>query len=736
MASAPTSGAVAEPPKLGDLAAASPIASAGTAAWLCVIPCAIVVLLAILFLGPPLGSLVHGGGEHRFLPSYAYLARPEPTEQGRYLVALSAPLLLSLATATVVRLRLRLSSRVQRTGVIAAQLTAIALVAICIREQLAAEYGPVHLFVQAVTTWRYLTPATLAFAAAFALLTPAALRPAAVRRVARRSLRRSATRGGAVAATLAATAATAIWLLHAVHTDDSIANAPASLWFHMTFTLDEAFAIINGRTPLVDFSSQYASLLSWVGALAMLAFGKTTLVFTIAMCTLTCIGLLAMYDVLRRVTRSPLAALVLYLPFLATSLYKVRGTAVNRDTFATYFGAFPLRFAGPYVLAWLTIRQLEQRGERAGSWSLFAVAGLVLLNNFEIGLVALGASIAAIVWARPPDRSRLLRLGAHAGAGLVVALALVCALTLIRAGSWPRLWRLWDYVELYSRGSFGMLPMHPTLGLHVAIYVTYVAAIATATVRTVSGAPNRLLTAMLAWSGVFGLGAGSYFVGRSHMEALITTFSAWALAIALLTAVVVPWLLAATPRRPSLGALLVLFGFGIAICSLAQTPAPWSQLARFDAPFTASMGSFLERPLEPEDRSATRRFVSSVPDGHGRFVVRPGAPVALLMLIGHRVADAYGLVDVSPYTGLSSMETEERVEATIDALRDAGGSTVVVPRDADTRIFLVLARNGFRVVSRTGGLLPFGPGRPVRGVAVVPWQETYVTKWVDVRHRG
>ena len=132
MASAPTSGAVAEPPKLGDLAAARPIASAGTAAWLCAIPCAVVVLVAILFLGPPLGTLIHGGGEHRFLPSYDHLVRPEPTEQGRYLVALSAPLLLSLATATVVRLRLGLSLRAQRIGVVAAQATAVALVAICI----------------------------------------------------------------------------------------------------------------------------------------------------------------------------------------------------------------------------------------------------------------------------------------------------------------------------------------------------------------------------------------------------------------------------------------------------------------------------------------------------------------------------------------------------------------------------------------------------------------------------
>jgi hypothetical protein len=93
------------------------------------------------------------------------------------------------------------------------------------------------------------------------------------------------------------------------------------------------------------------------------------------------------------------------------------------------------------------------------------VGGLVALNNVDVGVPALGATLAALLW----------------------------------GGSGPTM---------------------PLLGLHVAIYLTYVAAIGTATVRAVRGEDGRLLTGLLAWSGVFGLGVGAYFAGRSTPDDL------------------------------------------------------------------------------------------------------------------------------------------------------------------------------------------------------------------------
>ena len=120
----------------------------------------------------------------------------------------------------------------------------------------------------------------------------------------------------------------------------------------------------------------------------------------------------------------------------------------------------------------------------------------------------------------------------------------------------------------------------PKIGIFLVVYVTFAAAIAAAAVRLVRRAEDVVLTAMLAWIGVFGLIAGAYFAGRSHPQVLIDLFSPWALALVLLTIVAVRALAARDWRAPAPAELAVLFGFGLAVCSLAQTPAPWSQVAR------------------------------------------------------------------------------------------------------------------------------------------------------------
>ena len=50
--------------------------------------------------------------------------------------------------------------------------------------------------------------------------------------------------------------------------------------------------------------------------------------------------------------------------------------------------------------------------------------------------------------------------------------------------------------------------MLPVIGISTVIYLTYVAAIRVATVRAVNGEPDRLMTGLLVWSGIFGLGVG------------------------------------------------------------------------------------------------------------------------------------------------------------------------------------------------------------------------------------
>lgn len=702
------------------------------AAWLCAIPCTLLVGLAAWLLGPPIGHLMAPPASgYTFTPEFAKVVHPEPTEHARYLIALTLPVAISLATFASPRWLRRLPAQLVDQGVLSVQALLAALVVACYVAQTRIRFGPVYTQDHGVLQMSYFTARTLLAGSAIAGAALATIWLERPRTVALALLRDSRTKRAA--ALSLAVLATALWILHAVETDRTLANAPMDMRFNFAFTLDETFALLNGLTPLVDFTAQYGSLWPFVVALPMLALGKTVLVFSIAMCTISALALLSIYGVLRRVARSAAGALLLYLPFLATSLFSVLGEPTNHSTVGTYYAIFPLRYAGPYFLALLTARLIARGVRPLAVYALFLAGGLTILNNLEFGVPALGASVAAIAWTSAgAPRSRLRQLALVAGGGLVTALALVSLLTLVRAGSLPQLGRLTDFARLFGVAGFASMPVASLLGLHLAIYLTHVGAIVAGTVRALRREADRTLTGMLVWAGVFGLGSGSYWIGRSHPLPLKFLFSAWALTLALLTIVVVRDL--AQRRRISIAAALVLLGFGVAACSLAQTPTPWKEAARFDSAYIPTEESDNgPRPLAPSTNPATRRFVATIADGPGRFVYERGAPIAIMLRTGHRVADAYGVRNVSPYTGIDSTPTVERVEVVLDALERAGGNTLILPNPLDPGIFPALERRGFRLVTHRG--LDRYDAKVPHSDAVMPlWPYGYVLKWVDTRH--
>jgi hypothetical protein len=441
--------------------------------------------------------------------------------------------------------------------------------------------------------------------------------------------------------------------------------------------------VLDGRSPLVDFAAQYGSLWPYLLAAAMTLLGTSVGVFTALTTVLTGAALLAVYAVLRRLVTSATAALLLFAPFLATALYKMNGSFENRFSLATLTSMFPLRLAGPFLLLWLVARHLDGARPRA-RWPLFLAAGLVVLNNVEFGLTAAAATLAALMWATRPSRPELGRIAREAGVGLAAALVLVSALTLLRAGSLPHLGMLVRYSDLFAGSGFGMFAMIPTIGVSTVVFLTYVAAIGTATVRALDGAfdgaRDRLLTGLLAWSGVFGLGIGAYYAGRSHPEVLINMFPAWALSVVLLTVVVLRDI-AGTRRAPAPTAVLCLVCFAVLVCSLAQTPNPVGQLRRLD-------------------RTTAVRLVMPTAVAFIRGQTRPGERVAILASAGHRLALKAGVTDVTPYTGIESMPTQEQLEETLRALRQAGGHKVITPVEGQIpEVVQAVEHAGFRVAA-------------------------------------
>jgi hypothetical protein len=620
------------------------------AAWLAAAPCALLVVAIVLALGPRLGeALFTPQSVPSFWPQLVAggALRPEPTEHARYLLALLGPLLLVAATALGAG---RLPSD-RRTALLArvGQAALLAAAAGCLIGQHVLRSGSPEALPRVYFTWATLVIACLVAAAIVAVVRNAALLER-VRPVVRE------TSGRRIAALALAVVFVVLSLLPAINTEGSIGTSDVALFVNIPFWLDETFGVLDGRAPLATFEPQYSQLWPYVAAAAMSIFGASYTVFAAAMATASGAAMLAVFATLRRIVRRSLLALALFVPFVATSCFLEAGSIDNRWSAANAFSMFPMRYGGPYLLLWLTVRQLDGARPR-GRAALFAVAWVVAINNVEFGVPAFAACLAAVLATAGRPTWRLAgRLARELLLGLAAALVLVSALTLLVAGRLPDadVGRLFVFSRLYGVYGFGNLPISPAVGVHLAIYGTYAAAIAVAAVRALEGRDEPALTGALAWAGVFGLGTGAYFTGRSHPDVLVSLFSPWALALALLAVVAVRSMVARPSRLPSPAELAVLLGIGIAVCSVVQTPRPWQEARRI-----------AQSTPTPAFRSlAQERFVADA--------TRPGERIAILGPLGHRIAYDVGVVDAMPYATLESMPTRELLDGMLAGLQREG----------------------------------------------------------------
>lgn len=598
-------------------------------AWVALAPCALAALVAIVVLGPPLGHVLFPapGANGLWPPGWeAAQGHPEPVKQARYLLALVAP----LALAGAVLWGARQAPALRPATIQAVRWTSQGLAGAFVLLAFLGQYN-------ALPGQRRLPhdfgPATLAVAAALVLATLVALRgrvvPSQLARLARE------TPSWRVAGVAIAALAAALWLIEGVTTERLVDDIGSMDW-----TLNDAYGVLNGRTPLVDLHLLYAKLLPYPAALVLAIFGRTTLVYTLFMGLLSVLALVGVYALFRRLLGSSLPALGLFVPFVALSDI---GHTMTLDAM------WPMRYGGAYLMAWLTARHLDRRGPRR-AWVLFLIGGLVAINDLEFGMAALVGSVAALLAARPPRSLRAVApLARDAAGGLLGAVALVTLATLVRAGAPPHPSILFEWPRIFGRlGSFSM--SMPLVSLHLAIYATFVATIAVAAVRVARSAADTLLTGMLAWSGIFGLLAGSYYVGRSDNVKLVSMFSAWAFALVLLAIVVGRALAARGWRRPTLAEALVLFGFALAVCSIVHVPSPVHQLERL----TASLPGPVYNP-------AAERFV-------GAHTHR-GEKVVILLPMSFRIAEDLGLDNVSPYGTQEALVTRWQLQDVIDAAR-------------------------------------------------------------------
>jgi hypothetical protein len=623
-------------------------------AWLGAIAAAAVLAAAFAWLAPALADLYPSPSQH-FFQTWAVKVNPEPLEDVRAMLALATPF--AVALGVLLLGTGRPPTRSLDPPIVGVQIAGVTLIALCVLRQphaliLAPDYLQPYLLsgpnlIAGVLIGVVITAFLLRWSGPPPKLLP--------------TLRRLAGRPRLVLALAALI--TLVFLLPAVITDATVGHN--GIWTSRDVGLhaEDYLAVVNGRTPLVDYIGEYANLLPFAVAPMLAGFGSSVTAFTVLMSALSAVAFLAVFGVFAEVTRRPWLALALFVPFLALSLFPWHDDGPYRQFDGNYYAILPDRLLGPFLLAWLCA--LTVRGRRVPGWTLFLLAGLTAINNSEFGLGALIASALALMLGSErsiPLSRRLLDLCRSAAIGLAAAVAIVCTVTLVRTGSFPDPALLNYYSRLVLRQSFGLLPM-PSLGLHWAMYATYAGALVAATVRYVRREPDRTLTAMLAFAGAFGLISGMYYVGRSNELQLMILFPVWSLCLALVAWGAAGALRSARGdtvrlRRLLIPAAAALIGFGVMVSAIYRVSPPWRQVRRIQETGPSSY-----------DLPNAQRFIESHTHTGDRVLVL-GTPV------DHRLADRAGVINVSPLNSLIALISSGEAERSLDQLQDDHGTQV------------------------------------------------------------
>lgn len=242
-------------------------------AWIALLPCSALAVASIVLLGPPLGHVLFAPGSDALWPAgwWEATGHAEPTKHARYLLAVLAPILLAAAVLVGTRRGAALPPRIARALVVTSQAAVAGCVAaLLLRQNVLYDVGqpapPVFGLVSA------------AVAAALVSIGLFALRRRAVAARVAELVRETPTRRAVTLAVVVALTAT--WLLKVLMTDKLTGDL---VGLNIPFTMNDASAVLNGRTPLVDYHAIYAKLLPYSTALMFAAFGSTIFVFTLWM---------------------------------------------------------------------------------------------------------------------------------------------------------------------------------------------------------------------------------------------------------------------------------------------------------------------------------------------------------------------------------------------------------------------------------------------------------------------
>ncbi len=254
------------------------------------------------------------------LPGFRFF--PEPQEQRAYLVLLTAPLVLAFGTLLLQRALREHPTWSPRLlpAAVAGQVFLLLLV-------IPSGVAQIHIAA-------YFSRISVALALIAAVLCATAVvdpKFAAWLQAVTRAVRRRGRFTRAWTATVAGLATLAVTV--GLYNEQNIGLAPAATWYHLNFTMEEYAAVLNGATPLVDFTPQYNFVLPYVLGPAFDGLGGvTTGTFTTVMTVFSWAALMSVYLAFRMSHDAPFVVLIGYLAFLAIISIPRLSSVVNSTT--------------------------------------------------------------------------------------------------------------------------------------------------------------------------------------------------------------------------------------------------------------------------------------------------------------------------------------------------------------------------------------------------------------------
>ncbi|MFN2476111.1 MAG: hypothetical protein ABR526_07210 [Chthoniobacterales bacterium] len=449
------------------------------------------------------------------------------------------------------------------------------------------------------------------------------------------------------------------------------------IWEHLEYTAGEYFGIATGKTPFVNFFPQYNSLLPILVAPVFRLAGYTLLNFTTVMVLLSLLGLLSIFFVFVKLTRSSSVALAYYLPILAFGFYGP----------FSYFAVWPMRYVWPMVcfavLAWAISKPALWR------WGVLgALAGSGAINNLDFGVPALAASVAAIFLSR--TQNTIKAVSGFAVGGVASVLFIEIALY-ARSGQLPDLSQAATFSKIFGAYGFAMLPW-PYAGLYWVVCLTYLLCLFVAVISWLRRENDALYAGVLAFIAVFGCGSLMYYVGRSHPHVLLALFVPWAIAAMLLLHGFVSdfqrtWL-SRSAYLSAFPGLLLIFHYTFFAAQLGPNVDP-----------VLAQSQWFHR--KDAERARGQKGLRS-------FILRnvaPSTPTVLAFPMGSKIAGKNNLRDVFPFAHPGAIILKAQAEQLQKAITSNGVNKVFVSqafeRDEIHRVFAAL---GFQLSESFGSV--------------------------------